>query len=928
MANDGQYTIKIGSVGDTTGADKVAAALNETGTAAARAAGMFQDAQGRWKTASGAFATDAQKAAAGVREIGNAAPSIDRATKALNAADRAADDFVASLKMGVGIDIGGRLVNAVAAIPQIMIDFNSRGVQFNATLENTQTAVAAVLEKFQGLGRDQALIEAGNAVEELKRKAVAAPGTIQQLAEAWIASAGAASAANIPVHQQIDLMVRLSQAVSRLALPQQQLVQETRALLTGNITLDAQLAKTLGVTNDSIKAAKEQGDLYGYLVQQIGALGEASDTMDVRWSNFQDQLDQIAGEATKPIFSVLRDAIAEVSEALSRGGSQSLKNFGYEIANLIRIGTQFTTWAAENSTVVLWVAKAVGALAAAWVAFGITAVVVGLNRKAIAILANKSAIEAETRALERQIAVQATASTKVGGAGLASKAMLGGGAVLTGIAGGYAIQDSLYNLDISAAFGGASTEVDLQKTKDLIEERSRLQKEYNAAAKDVSSEEQRAALIEKIKADLIAMGTAQAKLSWNETGQNNLLEAEIRHTQKLLDIVQKMSLEKFAQAAKEKEIAEAAKARAEEEARIREQNAEADKKAREDFDQSRAQSSRAQGAERSVERVKYFAERGQGDAATQSADNTLAYYQDILQKLEEAAKTATGDELKKNLALQQDIAGYIEALKAARAEIPDAVAKADKKAAEDTKNEQTKALQDQLALVDAEGQKRLADLERLGLAEEDMAKRRLEIENEIAARRLEIENQIGEAQGESALRRDARQIAAAAEKTQRENTARDAVDEALKPDKVADRKIDARRRRSSADVARGEDYMDLGRSRLRDYNSNFQDLAAATAPSRLPPPAALPQTPAAQPGQPGQPEGGGAPANTVADSMQAAAEAIKASQDALNASAKAVEAAAGDAKAAASAANAAADAIKTNLADLRAGMDNLRRSAS
>jgi len=186
---------------------------------------------------------------------------IDKMTGALGRADKAADEFIASIKAGVGIDIGGRIVNSLSQIPAVLQNAIARGVEFNNVLEGTQAAIAASMEKFRGLSREQALAESAAALEELKRQAKESPATITQLSEAWTATTGAMSAAGIETNKQIDLTVRLSQAVTRLNLPTEQLVQEMRALVTGNISLDAALAKTLGITNEHVAAAKAQGNL-------------------------------------------------------------------------------------------------------------------------------------------------------------------------------------------------------------------------------------------------------------------------------------------------------------------------------------------------------------------------------------------------------------------------------------------------------------------------------------------------------------------------------------------------------------------------------------------------------------------------------------------------------------------------------------------
>ncbi|PXA04343.1 hypothetical protein DDZ13_07365 [Coraliomargarita sinensis] len=225
-----------------------------------------------------------------------------------------------------------------------------RGIEFNKTLEDTETAVAAILSKFGGAEFDTAekqLAGAARGVEELKRQAETAPGTIQDLAQGFTALAGPALGAGLSLEETIDLTVRLSQAMSRLGLDQRQLVQEGRALVTGNITLDASLAKVLEVTNEQIRTAREQGNLYGFLVEQLGGMAEAADNTTTRLSNFQDLLDKIAGRISEPAFDALSEGALSLSAALESMDSSDLEAMGDAVGELLETGVDLTKFLIE-----------------------------------------------------------------------------------------------------------------------------------------------------------------------------------------------------------------------------------------------------------------------------------------------------------------------------------------------------------------------------------------------------------------------------------------------------------------------------------------------------------------------------------------------------------------------------------------------------
>ncbi|MGB0743570.1 MAG: hypothetical protein ACPGSB_03490 [Opitutales bacterium] len=225
-----------------------------------------------------------------------------------------------------------------------------RGVEFNSLLEDSETAIQAVLQKFGGPEMQNAEARsraAAGGIEELKRQAREAPGTIQGLVQGLTAISGPGLAAGLSLEQLIDLTVKFSQANSRLGLSEQQLVQESRALINGNVTLDAALAQTLGVTNENIRAAKEQGNLYQFLVDQLGPLAQAADTTSVRFSNLVDVIDQIAGKISEPVFEGLSEGALNVAEAVAQMDPSDLEQLGRAVAGLVETGVDLTTWFIE-----------------------------------------------------------------------------------------------------------------------------------------------------------------------------------------------------------------------------------------------------------------------------------------------------------------------------------------------------------------------------------------------------------------------------------------------------------------------------------------------------------------------------------------------------------------------------------------------------
>lgn len=179
------------------------------------------------------------------------------------------------------------------------------GVKFNATLEQSRLGIAAVLKQFDDTGKfksfDDAITTASGALELLKQKAVTSPASFEALVQAFQGTVGPMTSAGIQLKDQVNLIVNMSQALAGLGIRSEQILQETRALITGNINADAAAAKILNITAEDIRLATEAGNLYEFLSSKIAAFAEAgargANTLATLRSNFGDLLQQRAADA-------------------------------------------------------------------------------------------------------------------------------------------------------------------------------------------------------------------------------------------------------------------------------------------------------------------------------------------------------------------------------------------------------------------------------------------------------------------------------------------------------------------------------------------------------------------------------------------------------------------------------------------------------
>jgi len=212
------------------------------------------------------------------------------------------------------------------------------GVGFNATLETAKLGIAAIQKQFNpGAFKDfnSAMLVSGKVVDLLKQKAKESPATFEELVTAFQGISGAATSANIPLEKQVDLIVLMSQALSGLGIRSDQILQESRALLTGNINENAAAARILGITKADIDSARESGMLFEFLTEKLSAFSEAgkvgASSFNTLWSNVKDSIQQASAAATIPIFDELKKGMTEIL-------TFDWEGLGKQIGELIALG--------------------------------------------------------------------------------------------------------------------------------------------------------------------------------------------------------------------------------------------------------------------------------------------------------------------------------------------------------------------------------------------------------------------------------------------------------------------------------------------------------------------------------------------------------------------------------------------------------------
>jgi len=267
-------------------------------------------------------------------------------TAGLRAASSNVDKFAkgasssfSRLSASLGVLGGGFTLGAIV----------KQGFSFNQTMQDGEVAISNVLKTFKGLNDEAARSEAAKVVQLIAEAEPRAAGGLKELTQAFIATAAAAASAGISAEQNVDLVARFANALSNSGMPLEQLNQELRSVLTNNVTSDSFVGMLLqgkGLDSGRITQLTQEGKLYGEIVKQLGAMGEAGDTAAVAFSTLNSALSKAAGALTADMFSDSVSGAKSLSVAVDEN-IQSFQYLGKALGDVIDLSVKGIGLAAE-----------------------------------------------------------------------------------------------------------------------------------------------------------------------------------------------------------------------------------------------------------------------------------------------------------------------------------------------------------------------------------------------------------------------------------------------------------------------------------------------------------------------------------------------------------------------------------------------------
>lgn len=206
----------------------------------------------------------------------------------------------------------------------------SAAIDYNKQMEISRLGISAILTSMTTMKDAQGNVLSGadkwqqatrytaQAQGELQKIAMTTAVTYQELVSAYQGILAPALAAKVSFKDTMELTGLMANSVKAMGLPMQQIVQESRDLVSGTIDQNAQLARSLGITNEDVKKWKEKGTIFEEIKNRLSgfvyASNEFSGTWEGAWSNFKDIAQRSLGEGLKPAFDKIKGELDKITE--------------------------------------------------------------------------------------------------------------------------------------------------------------------------------------------------------------------------------------------------------------------------------------------------------------------------------------------------------------------------------------------------------------------------------------------------------------------------------------------------------------------------------------------------------------------------------------------------------------------------------------
>jgi len=267
--------------------------------------------------------TQARAAAAKARADAKGIRDAQRLNRELRETNSTASRAVFTFRRLFGVLAAFTIAREVASAFSGLI---SGGVRFGEQIDQSTIGIggliAAVADARDEFGQlvdpvealPAAFLVAEGSVKRLRKESLLTVATFDELLKTFQVAVAPGFNAGLQLEQIEQLSIRVTQAAQALGVPLNQLSEEIRALLTGNITgRTTRIATALGITPDTIRNAREAGNLAEVLEERFATFGATAEnvsrTLTGTFARLRGVFQELTAQASAGLRVELTDAL-------------------------------------------------------------------------------------------------------------------------------------------------------------------------------------------------------------------------------------------------------------------------------------------------------------------------------------------------------------------------------------------------------------------------------------------------------------------------------------------------------------------------------------------------------------------------------------------------------------------------------------------
>lgn len=288
-------------------------------------------------------------------ELGELRQEMDRT-------DTAGRGLGTTFRIALGTALGQVATRAVGLAVGAMRSLIATTIEYNRLLQDTRdglTAIAIATEPRRWNSYNDAAAEGERILRLLEARANQTGDRFERLVGVFRETAAIAAANGMGMETYADLLIDAGTAANNLGIDLGRLQSHLQALLAGQVNQGNVLAQATGITQEGIRAAREQGRMYEYLKARLAPFTTEVTGLSAEMNRLHNDFRRLLGLSTDRHFGLIESAVRNLRNTINEPRVQEA------MENIVSSLVNMAEWAVKAATAMNRLTDGLGFIAGA-----------------------------------------------------------------------------------------------------------------------------------------------------------------------------------------------------------------------------------------------------------------------------------------------------------------------------------------------------------------------------------------------------------------------------------------------------------------------------------------------------------------------------------------------------------------------------------